>query len=717
MYSYPLAKLSNSRVLNQTLPLKKLLSSKTTSRTKRITYMWLGCLVAIVVPLGYIYGFRAEPAWRSILPVTGALAVDAPVVFVPTDEPAAANEPTVTPTSWPVVDPVVVPRNIIIMVGDGMGQAHIDAASMYKYGEAGAMAFEYAPFQAEMTVYSADAPITDSAASITAMATGHKVNNRVISLQIPGDGAELETSLEYFRDRCKRTGLVTSSSMTHATPAGFGAHEAFRFDYPKIAADYFTQTRPNLLFGGTESGITPQAAEDAGYQVVSSRDELENLSIPDDPFENLFISGQFGSGHLDYEFEYAVDYSDLYDTQPHLSEMTEAALDLLEDSPDGFFLMIEGARIDHAGHANLIKHNVFETIEFENAFIKVIQWMTDRDDTLLLVLADHETGGLTIQQNKGQYKFPDVSWESASHSARNVPAFAWGPNAQMVNGTIDNTDIYSITLAGNQEQASCGATLAPTPVPTEAPTEVPTEAPTPVPTEAPTLVPTETSTPEPTKVPTKVLTVTPVPTEAATEVPTAEPTAVAEPMVTPILLPVDTPVPTPTGTPTGTPMPESTTTSAPTGTPLPTDTPVPTEEEPADTPVQTPTRVPSTTTVPDVVTHAIDVAIQLTDGNANVVWEFSADGKTQWFHVYRSASSEVETAQVVTARPIPAPVTGTNKYQFKDEFADGAESEADTCFYWLEQIFEDGKTVWHGPQELSLTQEPIQFFMPLIEGE
>jgi alkaline phosphatase len=263
------------------------------------------------------------------------------------------------------------PRNVILFIGDGMGFEHVKAAGMYANGVDGSLSFEVFPYQGEMTTFSADSSITDSAAAATAMATGFKVNNGVVSMAYPGDGSELETLLEYFKNRGKSTGLVTTTYITHATPAAFGAHEPDRANLSEIGIDYLNQTRPNVLFGGGANGMSSVSAEQAGYTVVSDRSEMELLDT-----ENItFVYGQFGNTNLPYEYEGLGPL-------PHLSEMTSTTLEILDNDPDGFFLMVEGGRIDHAGHANDIARNVFETVEFSNAVEKAIDWAQKRTDTL-----------------------------------------------------------------------------------------------------------------------------------------------------------------------------------------------------------------------------------------------------------------------------------------------------------------------------------------------
>ncbi len=131
---------------------------------------------------------------------------------------------------------------MIFLIGDGMGFEQVKAGGMYANGQVGTLSFELFPYNGELTTYSADSAVTDSAAAATALATGVKVNSGVISMAIPGDGSELETLLEYFKVRGKSTGLVTTTTMTHATPASFGAHEFSRQMYEQIADDYRLQS-------------------------------------------------------------------------------------------------------------------------------------------------------------------------------------------------------------------------------------------------------------------------------------------------------------------------------------------------------------------------------------------------------------------------------------------------------------------------------------------
>lgn len=313
-----------------------------------------------------------------------------------------------------------------------MGPEQVKAGG---YFNGGALSFESLPYQGTITTWAADDPVTDSAAAATAIATGRKVNNTVISEAHPGDGGELLTVLEYHKARGRRTGLVTTTYITHGTPAAFAAHEFDRTNTAEIAGDYLNQVRPNVLLGGGSRGITPALALAAGYTVVTNRDEMQAV----DPNSVQYVSGQFGDGNMPYE---KTGLGDL----PHLSEMTQTALDILEKGTNGFFLMAEGGRIDHACHSTNISRCVREVVEFSDTVQVVLDWATGRVDTLVIVTADHETGGLTVLSDEGAGTNPVVSWTTNEHTAADVPIYAWGLGSADVAGVSDNTQVSDLLM-------------------------------------------------------------------------------------------------------------------------------------------------------------------------------------------------------------------------------------------------------------------------------
>jgi hypothetical protein len=153
------------------------------------------------------------------------------------------------------------------------------------------------------------------------------------------------------------------------------------------------------------------------------------------------VFGQFGAVILPYEYDGLGEL-------PHLSEMAATALSILDNEPNGFFLMIEGGRIDHACHDNDIPRSILETTEFDKTVQVAMDWAAGRTDTLILVCADHETGGLTVVANNGAGAWPTVDWSSTGHTEANIPVYAWGMNAKLISGVMDNTEMFEVVTAG-----------------------------------------------------------------------------------------------------------------------------------------------------------------------------------------------------------------------------------------------------------------------------
>lgn len=351
------------------------------------------------------------------------------------------------------------PRNIMLFIGDGMGFEQVEAARNFLGSP---LSFELFPDTAQCATRSADSSITDSAAAGTALATGIKVDNGVISMAYPGDGRELQTLLEYFKAAGKSVGLVTTTYLTHATPASFGAHEPSRNNLSNIAYDLLNQTRPDVLFGGGANGLTVADTQAAGYTVVTDKSSFLNLDSL-----QPYLSAQFGSTHMDYKYDYL---STAY-TQPTLPEMVDKAIDALSQNPNGFFLMVEGGRIDHACHDNNLPRAIHETIDFSEgvaaAWLRADAW----DDTLILVTADHETGGLTVDYlDPGMYP-PNTSFSSGGHTGVDVPVYAWGVNSELVTGVMDNTDMVDVCLLDTAPMLEPG-----NPFPRDAASGVPLDA-------------------------------------------------------------------------------------------------------------------------------------------------------------------------------------------------------------------------------------------------
>lgn len=317
---------------------------------------------------------------------------------------------------------------VIFLIADGYGAAQMDATRMFLNGDSEPLSFEELPQQAWVTTDNASGAVTDSGAAATALATGHKVGQYVLSVAIPGDGRRLPTALEIQAARGKRTGLVTTHTpITDATPSAFGAHVSNRFDEPEVARQLLNDSRPNVLFGLGSSNVTPTTAAAAGYAVVQSAAELEAL----DP-DTEYVSGQFTEA-----------------TIPSLKDLALAAIDLLDSSEQGFFLLVETEKSDSAGHASNLQGVIEAGVEFDAMAKAVLAWAADRNDTLVIVGADHETGGLVLMEdNPTAGAIPEHSYTSGGvHTGAKVRYFARGLGAEAVAGQLDNTDFFPL-LAG-----------------------------------------------------------------------------------------------------------------------------------------------------------------------------------------------------------------------------------------------------------------------------
>lgn len=293
-----------------------------------------------------------------------------------------------------------------------------------------------------ITTFSLDSSVTDSAASATALATGYKTNNGMVA--IDPSGGVLETVLELAEDLGMSTGLVTTTRITHATPAAFAAHVVSR-DLEDEIGDQMLKADTEILMGGGRRHFLPASdpggarldqrnltatAQEVGYTVVSLPWELALWD------RSTRLLGLFNDSHMSY------DLSRIDSIEPSLSEMTSIALGALAENPRGFFAMIEGGRIDHASHANDINTTVGEVIAFDAAVGVAINFTRSYPDALLLVTADHETGGLSVIQETDSGK-TQVSWRTSGHTDEPVPWFSTGLLSGLFQGVEDNADFGS----------------------------------------------------------------------------------------------------------------------------------------------------------------------------------------------------------------------------------------------------------------------------------
>ncbi|MCE7792325.1 alkaline phosphatase [Salipaludibacillus sp. CUR1] len=297
------------------------------------------------------------------------------------------------------------PKNVIMMIGDGMGVGQIEIARLLEHGKEGILHMEKLEHAAFMRTYSSNNWVTDSAAAGTGIATSVKTDNGMLG--VDPDGNELDSILKLFQAHDRKVGVISNNTVTDATPAAFTANVESRSGQEEIARQMLENEYDLMLGGGTDYFLPErqdgnnliEEFEELGYDIVTDRDELLDVENSEK------LLGLFHDSFMNYKVDY-----DLYDSnEPSLNEMSEVALDMLSQDDDGFFLMIEGARIDHAAHAADFTSVWQETIEFDETVGDVMEWAGERDDTLVVVLADHETMGMASSEVMDKEALRNVS--------------------------------------------------------------------------------------------------------------------------------------------------------------------------------------------------------------------------------------------------------------------------------------------------------------------
>jgi alkaline phosphatase len=286
-------------------------------------------------------------------------------------------------------------KSVIFMVADGMNIATWSLADAYLQRTVQGQTHwrqlynERPVVRALCETHSASSIVTDSSAAASCWGIGHRIVNGVVNIM--PDGSKPETLFSKMRMAHKRTGLVTTATATHATPAGFVAQVASRKSQSEIANQYLENGVDVIMGGGAEYFSEPLIAayQQSGYQVVTKRHEL----LKADPTRKLL--GIFSKRYIPYEVDRLHD-AKLKAEVPTLSEMTSAALAALEDSPHGFMLMVEGGRVDHAAHANDAPAIIHDMLAFDAAIQTVLNFIDRSPDTLLIITTDHGTGGIQL---------------------------------------------------------------------------------------------------------------------------------------------------------------------------------------------------------------------------------------------------------------------------------------------------------------------------------
>ncbi|WP_431799907.1 alkaline phosphatase [Halobacillus andaensis] len=286
------------------------------------------------------------------------------------------------------------PENVIVMVGDGLGVGQMEITRLLESGKSGDLFMESLENVGLMRTYSADNAVTDSGAAGTALATGEKTYNGGIG--VDSEGQETDSILDLYQDQGKKVGVISTNTVTDATPAAYTASVADRDGQDEIARQML-EHQYDVLLGGGADYFSPESQDgtdlveefqSSGYEVVDNESSLEDAETPEK------LLGLFNDSYMSYK----TDRDELNSEEPTLEAMTQKGLDVLSQDDDGFFLMVEGARIDHAAHAADATGVWQETMEFDRTVEQVVNWAEDRDDTMVVVLADHETMGMSATE-------------------------------------------------------------------------------------------------------------------------------------------------------------------------------------------------------------------------------------------------------------------------------------------------------------------------------
>lgn len=317
------------------------------------------------------------------------------------------------------------PKNVILMIGDGMGVAAISAAISANGGHLYLDNFKHVGFS---KTSSANRYITDSAAGGTAIATGEKTNNGYIGLNAAGD--TIYSILNAAQGKGLSTGIVNINSILDATPASFYAHNIARSNWENIASQ-LVNSNIDILIGGDSEKFNKREdnrnlyteLENKGYELYRSKEAL------------MRATGDRIVGLL--------PYGRVSERGDQLSIGTDIALKSLEKRTNGFFLMIEGSLIDGGGHKNDMTYLVEEMLDFDKAIGAVLEFAAKDGETLVIVTADHETGGVSIVGGNNTEGEVSGRFGTTGHSAVMVPIFAYGPGAEFFTGINDNTFFYN----------------------------------------------------------------------------------------------------------------------------------------------------------------------------------------------------------------------------------------------------------------------------------
>lgn len=353
-----------------------------------------------------------------------------------------------------ILTEVTQAKNVILLIGDGMGPEQIKAGEIYK-GES--LALQNFPYKTTVETRSASDVVTDSAAAGTALATGKRTINGMVGKD--PNYLNLETIVDIAHNMGKRTGIIATEELYGATPMAFSSHVYNRNDRDCLLESAATTSNVNLFASYVMDASYQSVFTNAGYEKIDDVD-LISESTSEKVFGSYMIRADAPSMSASAN-------------RMAFDRVVTEALEYLSKDEDGFFLMAEGSHIDHGGHNNDITYMLSELLAFDDAVQAVLAWAENRDDTVVIVTADHETGGLQLKDsaytalnfletvsNDGGMTYVPVhyQWTTTSHSAVDVNCYINGANIDFrnysfgVSGRIKNTDVFKIMkglLQGN----------------------------------------------------------------------------------------------------------------------------------------------------------------------------------------------------------------------------------------------------------------------------
>ena len=317
--------------------------------------------------------------------------------------------------------------NVIYMIGDGMALPQVYAAMLASGQE---MTFSQFPYTGVVDTHSESNDITDSAAGGSALASDHKTKNGMVGMN--PDTIPMKTVLEVLKEQGKETGIVVSCYVTHATPATFYAKVAKRSQYDDIAMQLAETNNINLIIGGGRKHFTQR--KDSLNLIEKMQNELgwkvyDTLANIDETCKKYAVIAD------DDHMPPAAERGDF------LPRAVKTALNSLDGAENGFFLMVEGSQIDFACHANDSTWMMDEMLDFDQAVKVALDYAKEKGNTLVVVTADHETGGLTLPDPQGKYTDVVFNYSSGSHTCLPVLVFAYGPGAELFTGWMQNNEL------------------------------------------------------------------------------------------------------------------------------------------------------------------------------------------------------------------------------------------------------------------------------------